>query len=184
MHKVNAFSIHFYYSNLILTQISKNFIVFLLVHCVMLDNHMKRKHLMKMMEIFLTRGFLEPDIPAYPIKVPLKDPNNISKKIPRRFQKSLPRRFHRRASRKFIRKSPKMSPKRSPRRFPNRKISAVHLKPKPECEVCGECFAHQHVLDQHKASQHAEDLKLVECSVCSETFKNHRQLQTHVLKFH
>ena len=35
MHKVNPFSIHFYYSNLLLTQFSKNFIVFLLGHCVL-----------------------------------------------------------------------------------------------------------------------------------------------------
>ena len=34
MHKVNPFSIHFYYSNLPLTQFSKFFIAFLLVHCV------------------------------------------------------------------------------------------------------------------------------------------------------
>ena len=95
---------------------------------IMLDNHMKRKRLMKRMEVFLTRRFLEPDIPAYPIKVPLKDPNNISKKIPRRFQK------------------------RSPRRFPNRKISAVHLKLKPsECDFCSESFVHQQQLEyQHQ----------------------------------
>ena len=34
MHKVNPFSIHFYYSNLLLTQFPKIFIAFLLEHCV------------------------------------------------------------------------------------------------------------------------------------------------------
>ena len=132
-----------------------------------------QKEIMKRKRLFYLARVFELDKSVDPIKVPHKVSNKIPKKFLRRSQKRLPRRFHRRAIRKFFRKSPKMSPKRSPRRFP--KISAVNLKPKPKQQ------AH---LDNYKASQHTEDLKLVECSVCSETFKNHRQLQTHVLKFH
>ena len=58
-------------------------------------------------------------------------------------------------------------------------INRVHLKPF-KCDVCGESFGTQRMLDQHKA----KDLKLVKCPNCDEKFKNPKELDTHIRKFH
>ena len=66
-------------------------------------------------------------------------------------------------------------------------IKDVHLRLKPfKCDVCGESFARQSTLDNHKASKHAENLKLVECPApdCGEKFKNPKELDTHIRQFH
>ena len=64
-------------------------------------------------------------------------------------------------------------------------ILDVHLKLKPfMCHICVESFAQQTSLDKHIASQHREDLKLVQCQVCDETFKNSKELETHIRQFH
>ena len=62
-------------------------------------------------------------------------------------------------------------------------INRVHLKPF-ECEVCGESFGTQRMLDSHKASIHEKDMKLVKCPNCDEKFKNPKELDTHIRKFH
>ena len=64
-----------------------------------------------------------------------------------------------------------------------RHIEEKHTKPY-KCDLCDMSFGRQDTLDQHIASQHAEDLKLVECPDCGETFKNPKELETHVKKFH
>ena len=65
---------------------------------IMLENHMKRKLLIKIHDIYLASAlepviFADPDIFADPIIVPHMVPHKIPKKFPRRFQKRLPRHY-------------------------------------------------------------------------------------------
>ena len=51
-------------------------------------------------------------------------------------------------------------------------------------EGCEKTFQRQWNLDLHKATKHAEHLKIVKCPDCHETFRNYKELGIHIGKFH